>query len=86
MRELRDRGIYTLPNGMVFVARKISGEYYFLHSPLMDARIKVHHAVDASGRIMMLRAAPLSWHSDDLTDTGRTQETADGSGTNLVAD
>lgn len=57
--QLRERGIYTLPNGMVFVVREITPGYHILHSPLMmDERTKVIYGVDASGQIFMLHPNP----------------------------
>ena len=73
MPELRERGIYTLPNGMVFVVRVIGPGHYLLHDLIEDARNLHYHGVDASGRIIALKAQPISRRIEDLIDTGRTQ-------------
>ena len=73
MHELRERGIYTLPNGAVFVARAIGPGYYLLHDLIQDPRHLRYHAVDASGQIVMLKSQPISWRIEDLVDTGQTQ-------------
>jgi hypothetical protein len=68
--ELKDQGIYKLPDGREFVVRTGSHGGYILH----DLRLGVSYApvylIDGSGQFLSW-GKPTRWSLADLSDTGR---------------
>ena len=68
--ELKDGGIYTLPDGREFVVRARRHGGYVLH----DLRLGVSYApvylIDGSGQFLSW-GKPTRWSLADLGDTGR---------------
>ncbi|HEX8844427.1 MAG TPA: hypothetical protein VF791_07275 [Pyrinomonadaceae bacterium] len=72
MKELREQGIYTLPDGREFVAHAVFRGGYVLYTP-RDWEISGIHLYEtsAAGRIRS-KGQTTSWRIEDLTDTSRT--------------
>ena len=74
MKELRERGVYTLPDGEEFVASIARGGGFALFNPQIWKRYGVpDYEVDPLGRVTQLGQST-RWRVDDLVDTGRTAE------------
>lgn len=74
MKELRERGVYTLPDGEEFVASVARGGGFALFNPQIWKRYGVpDYEVDPLGRVTQLGQST-RWRVDDLMDTGRTAE------------
>lgn len=74
MKELRERGVYTLPDGEEFVASVARGGGFGLFNPQVWKRYGVpDYEVDAAGRVTQLGQST-RWRVDDLVDTGRTAD------------
>lgn len=74
MKELRERGVYTLPDGEEFVASVARGGGFALFNPQIWKRYGVpDYEVDPLGRVTQLGQST-RWRVDDLVDTGRTAE------------
>ncbi len=72
MKELRERGVYTLPDGEEFIASVARGGGFALFNPRVWKRYGVpDYEVDPSGRLTQLGQST-RWRVDDLVDTGRT--------------
>jgi hypothetical protein len=70
---LRERGIYKLPDGRGFVISR-SGDGYSLYSPRAWAGYGLaDYRIHMDGRILS-KGVPTRWRIDNLTDTGRTAE------------
>ena len=74
MREIRERGIYRLPDGQELVASVARGSGYALYDPLVWKRYGLpDYTIDAQGRMTRLgQSTHLT--AEDLTDTGRTSD------------
>jgi len=77
MCELRDRGVYTLPDGTILLAQKMDDGSYIFRSPVPDERATFTHTTHPSGTILSLRSQVTSWRVEDLADTGRTLQCAE---------
>ncbi len=74
MKELRERGIYRLPDGEELVAGMTRGGAYALYNPQIWKRYGVpDYQIDAQGRLNRLGEST-RLHVDDLVDTGRTAD------------
>jgi hypothetical protein len=74
MKELRERGIYRLPDGIELVASFARGGGFALYNPQIWKRYGVpDYEVDARGRVTQLGQST-HWRADDLEDTGQTAE------------
>lgn len=72
--ELRERGIYALPDGKEYVVCAVKGGGFNLYDPegwnfLSLAVYRAHE----DGRLYR-NLSPSSWGLDDLLDTGRTAD------------
>lgn len=71
MKELRDGGVYTMPNGKEVVARSSSRSGYYLYAnPTLIYALPVYEVV-ATGQIYAA-GRPTPWNIDDMTDTNLT--------------
>jgi hypothetical protein len=72
MSELREQGIYALPDGREFVAHAVFRGGYVLFTPgdweLFGAHL---YETNAAGQIRA-EGRPTSWRVEDLADTSRT--------------
>ena len=74
MKDLRERGVYTLPDGEEFVASVARGGGFALFNPQIWKRYGVpDYEVDPVGRVTQMGQST-RWRVDDLVDTGRTAE------------
>ena len=74
MKELRERGVYTLPDGEEFVASVARGGGFALFNPQIWKRYGVpDYEVDPLGRVTQMGQST-RWRVDDLVDTGRTAD------------
>ncbi len=74
MKELRERGIYKLPDGEEFVAGAARGGGYALYNPQIWKRYGVpDYEVSAQGRVTKMGEST-RWSVEDLLDTGRTAD------------
>lgn len=72
MHELRECGIYTLPDGREFVAHAVFRGGYVLYVP-GNWEFLGHHTYETnSGGQICSRGRLTSWRVGDLTDTSRT--------------
>jgi hypothetical protein len=72
MQKLRERGIYSLPDGREFVAHAVFRGGYVFYTP-EDWDLFGSHAFesDADGRVRW-NGQRESWRTEDLIDTSRT--------------
>jgi hypothetical protein len=72
-RELRERGVYRLPDAREFVVRRSSDRVaYLLYSVApWTAYTVADYRADAGGRLLS-RGTVTRWRVSDLQDTGRT--------------
>ena len=69
---LRELGVYTLPDGGVYVASSFySGGYCLYTPPAWELFAGAELRVDTGGRLLR-RGTPTRWDVYDLRDTGRT--------------
>ena len=74
MKDLRERGIYKLPDGEEFVASVARGGSYVLYNPQIWKRYGVpDYEVSAEGRLTRMGEST-RWRIEDLSDTGRTAD------------
>jgi hypothetical protein len=74
MKDLRERGVYTLPDGEEFVASVARGGGFALFNPQIWKRYGVpDYEVDPLGRVTQMGQST-RWRVDDLVDTGKTAE------------
>lgn len=72
--ELRERGIYSLPDGDEFVASFARGGGYALYDLQIWKRYGMpDYEIDAKGR-MTKAGQSTPWRVEDLKDTGRTAQ------------
>ena len=80
MQQLREQGIYTLPEGGEFVAHAVLHGGYVLYTPEAWEFFGVH-AYESDGRgTIHLHGRSTRWHIKDLTDTRRTARSRSKSG------
>ncbi len=81
MKDLRDGGVYTMPNGKEVVARSSNRSGYYLYaSPTLIYALPVYEVV-ATGHIYAA-GRPTSWNVADLTETNLpVHRNGDGNGT-----
>jgi hypothetical protein len=80
MQQLRERGIYTLPEGGEFVAHAVFGGGYVLYTPVAWEFFGMHvYESDGTGDIL-LNGQSTRWQIKDLTDTTRTARSRSRSG------
>ena len=71
MRQLRQLGIYSTPDGGQHVAVAGLFGFYLLYGVATFSTGFPAYVVEPSGRIVSA-ARPTSWRAEDLLDTGRT--------------
>ncbi len=73
MKELRERGLYRLPDGGEFVASSAPrGDGYALYDPQVWKRYGLpDYQIDSQGRLNRMGEST-RWLSEDLIDTGQT--------------
>jgi hypothetical protein len=73
MKELRERGLYRLPDGGEFVVGIAArGGLYELYDPQMFKRNGLpDYQIDAQGRLNRM-GETTRWLAEDLIDTGQT--------------
>jgi hypothetical protein len=73
MKELRERGLYRLPDGGEFVATMATrGAGYALYDPQVFKRYGLpDYQIDAQGRLNRMGEST-RWMAEDLIDTGQT--------------
>ena len=70
--ELRERGIYRLPDGEELVASMTRGSHVALYNPRIWQRYGVpDYQIDAQGRLTRMGEST-RLRIEDLTDTGQT--------------
>ena len=80
---LRERGIYLLPDGREFVAHVAFRGSYVLYTLGAWEFFGLHmYESDYSGRLL-LRGKPTYWRVEDLSDTTRTARSRSKSGAAL---
>lgn len=80
MKELREQGIYALPDGREFVAHAVFRGGYVLYTPGDWEFSGMHfYETNAAGQIRS-KGQPTSWRIEDLTDTSRTARSRSRSG------
>jgi len=74
MKELRERGIYRLPDGEELVASIARGGGFALFNPRVWQRYGVpDYTVNAEGKLTRMGEST-RWRVEDLDDTGRTAD------------
>jgi hypothetical protein len=75
MRDLRERGVYKLPDGEEFVAGIAAhGGGYALYNPQIWKRYGVpDYEVNAQGKLTRMGEST-RWRVEDLLDTGQTAD------------
>jgi hypothetical protein len=72
MQNLRERGIYAMPDGREFVAHAVFRGGYVFYTPEDWDRFGPHaHESTADGHLRW-NGQPDQWRTEDLIDTGRT--------------
>jgi hypothetical protein len=80
MQQLRERGIYTLPEGGEFVAHAVFPGGYFLYTPVAWEFFGIHaYESDGMGDIH-LNGQSTRWQIKDLTDSTLTARSRSRSG------
>ena len=74
MQELREQGIYLLPDGREFIAHAVFRGSYVLYTPGAWEYFGLHtYEADRDGRLLM-RGQHTYWRVENLTDTKRTAQ------------
>ena len=85
MQQLRERGIYTLPEVGEFVAHAVFRGGYVLYTPVAWEFFGMHaYESDGTGDIH-LNGQSTRWQIKDLTDTTRTARSRSRSGASQQA-
>ena len=80
MTELREQGIYALPDGREFVAHAVFRGGYVLYATGDWEFSGLHvYETNVEGQIRS-KGRPTSWRVEDLTDTSRTARSRSRSG------
>ena len=69
--ELKNHGVYALPDGNEFVVRPARYGGYFLHDLRLGVSSAPLYLIDGSGQFLSW-GRPTQWSLEDLRDTGRT--------------
>jgi hypothetical protein len=75
--DLKQGGVYALPDGTELVAGVGRAGRYFLYHPLVWAgkawivSMPIAYEIDAEGRVLTHTGRPTGWRSADLIDTQR---------------
>jgi hypothetical protein len=69
--DLKDHGIYKLPDGREFLVRAGHHGGYFLHDLRLGVASAPIYLIDASGQFLSW-GKPTQWSLSDLSDTGRS--------------
>ena len=76
--ELRQGGVYLLPDGRELVVGIGREGRYFLYHPLLwegqtwIINLPIAYEIDAQGWVITGKGQPTAWRIEDLGDTGRT--------------
>lgn len=82
---LREQGIYLLPDDREFVAHAVFRGSYVLYTPRAWEFFGLHmYESDYSGRLLQ-RGQPTCWRVEDLTDTTRTARSRSRGGTAMAS-
>lgn len=82
--ELRQGGVYALPDGTELVAAAAPGGRHLLYHPLVWAgqawvvQMPVAYVVIEEGDILTRAGRPTGWRIEDLSDMGRTARGGSG--------
>ena len=68
--DLRDYGIYRVPDGMLHICVRASGGRYFLHLLLMGFNMAPRYVVERDGRVAPWLGGSQEWRVEELEDTG----------------
>jgi hypothetical protein len=69
--KLKERGVYTLPDGRELIASRISNLGCCLYSPQTWKNYGIaEYRIHSDGRLMS-KGVPTRWRIEDLKDTGR---------------
>jgi len=80
MQQLREHGIYSVPEGGEFVAHQALSGGYLLYSPVAWEFFGMH-SYESDGRgTIHLHGRSTRWQIKDLTDTRRTARSRSKSG------
>ena len=80
MQNLRERGIYAMPDGREFVVHAVFRGGYVFYTPEDWDRFGPHaHESTADGHLRW-NGQPDQWRTEDLIDTGRTARSRSRSG------
>jgi len=80
MQQLRERGIYTLPEGGEFVAHAVFRGGYVLYTPVAWEFFGTHAYESHGTGDIHLNGQSTRWQIKDLTDTTRTARSRSRSG------
>lgn len=80
---LRECGIYALPDGQEFVAHAVFRGGYVLYTPGAWEFFGLHSYESDDAGLLRLRGRATYWRLDDLTDTKRTAHSRARSGAAL---
>jgi hypothetical protein len=80
MKELRERGIYALPDGREFVVHAVFRGGYVLYTPGAWEFFGMHAYESDLAGLIRLNGRPTYWRVEDLTDTTRTARSRSRSG------
>lgn len=79
MKELKNNGIYTLPNGAAYVAQRVAGGRFFLYLCQANAFSYIPtHLVTPEGCIQPWYGGSREWAAEELTDTGKLYDPKTG--------
>lgn len=81
--DLRDYGIYALPNQREFLVRVGPGRAYLLHDPRLGVAHPPVYLIDGSGQLLSW-GKQTPWRIDDLRDTGRATSRLEITGLKLL--
>ena len=76
--ELRQGGVYLLPDARELVVGIGREGHYFLYHPLLwegqtwIINLPIAYEIDPEGRVITGRGQSTAWRIEDLVDTGRT--------------
>lgn len=80
MQELRERGIYALPDGREFVIHAVFRGGYVLYTTWAWEFFGMHSYESDHAGLIRLNGRATHWHLEDLTDTSRTAHSQSRSG------
>ena len=68
--ELKENGVYALPDGREFIVRRGMHGGYFLHDPIRGDTAAPVYLIDRAGQLLSW-GRNTRWTNRDLRDTGR---------------